>query len=191
LNHHQFRQLYAYNLPTVRAPPIQASPFFPLHAICLSRNSNLFSYCARNSGFHSGGDGLVEAMASGVYVIQAVRAPSGSFHFVLLITFCRAVSQIMSAFMALEHLPTPYSCNTFLPVNQSQVTRDRTQTETRFRWSPFGFYVCNRLVAGVYGMFRFSELLIMHPTVHLACHTPTRFSTTNGIDNVFAVRRRG
>ncbi|KIJ91516.1 hypothetical protein K443DRAFT_685960 [Laccaria amethystina LaAM-08-1] len=69
-------------------------------------------------------------MASVTYGIQAVRVPSGSFNFVLLITFHRPVSQTMS-------------------------------------------------------------LLIMHPTVHLACHTPTRLSTTNDIDNVFTVRRRG
>ncbi|KIJ91708.1 hypothetical protein K443DRAFT_685774 [Laccaria amethystina LaAM-08-1] len=86
--------------------------------------------------------------------------PSGSFDFVLLITFRRPVSQTMSffLFLALNRVRSPYSCNTFLPVNYSQATRDRRQTETRF---------------------------------HLACHTPTRLSTTNDIDNVFTVRRRG
>jgi hypothetical protein len=43
-------------------------------------------------------------MASRVYDIQAVCVPSGSFNFVLLITFCRPVSQIVSAFMGLENL---------------------------------------------------------------------------------------
>ena len=37
------------------------------------------------------------------------------------------------------------------------------------------------------------KILIMHPAVHLACHTPliqlTCFSTTNDIDNVFIIRR--
>ncbi|KIJ90468.1 hypothetical protein K443DRAFT_686738 [Laccaria amethystina LaAM-08-1] len=110
-------------------------------------------------------------MASVTYGIQAVRVAS-VFNFVLLTTFHRPVGQTIS----------PDSCNTFIPVSHPQVTRDRRQTETRLWWSPFGFYVRNRLVA---------ELLIMHPTVHLACHTPTRLSTTNDIDNVFTVRRRG
>ncbi|KIJ92868.1 hypothetical protein K443DRAFT_684941, partial [Laccaria amethystina LaAM-08-1] len=60
-------------------------------------------------------------MVSVTYGIQAVRVPSGSFNFVMLITFRRPV-----------------------------VTRDRRQTETRLWWSPFGFYVRNRLVAEVY-----------------------------------------
>ncbi|KIJ89787.1 hypothetical protein K443DRAFT_687145 [Laccaria amethystina LaAM-08-1] len=32
---------------------------------------------------------------------------------------------------ALNPVRSPYSCNTFLPVNYCQVTRDRRQTETR------------------------------------------------------------
>ncbi|KIJ91919.1 hypothetical protein K443DRAFT_685641, partial [Laccaria amethystina LaAM-08-1] len=33
--------------------------------------------------------------------------------------------------LALNRVRSPYSYNTFLPVNYSQVTRDRRQTETR------------------------------------------------------------
>jgi hypothetical protein len=95
-------------------------------------------------------------MASVTYGIQAVRVPSGSFNFVLLITFRRPVGQTMSVFIALNRFRSPYSCNTFIPVNHPQVTRDRRQTETRLWWSPFGFYVRNRLVAEVYGMFPLS-----------------------------------
>jgi hypothetical protein len=40
-------------------------------------------------------------MASVTYGIQAVRVPSGSFNFVLLITFRRPVGQTMSVFIAL------------------------------------------------------------------------------------------
>ncbi|KIJ91719.1 hypothetical protein K443DRAFT_685807 [Laccaria amethystina LaAM-08-1] len=62
----------------------------------------------------------------------------------------------MSVFIALNGFRSPYSCNTFVPVNHPQVTRDRRQTEMRLWWSPFGFYVCNRLAAEVYGMFPLS-----------------------------------
>ncbi|KIJ93678.1 hypothetical protein K443DRAFT_684364, partial [Laccaria amethystina LaAM-08-1] len=79
-------------------------------------------------------------MASVKYGTQSVRVPSCSFNFVLLITFHRPVGQAVS----------PYSCNTFIPVNHPQVTRDRRQTETRLWGSPFSFYVRNRLVAEVY-----------------------------------------
>ncbi|KIJ90765.1 hypothetical protein K443DRAFT_686544, partial [Laccaria amethystina LaAM-08-1] len=48
------------------------------------------------------------------YDIHAVRVPSGSFNFVLLITFCRPLNRVRS----------PYSWKTFLSVNYSQVTRD-------------------------------------------------------------------
>jgi hypothetical protein len=41
-------------------------------------------------------------MASVTYGIQAVRVPSGSFNFVLLITFRRPVGQTMSVFIALN-----------------------------------------------------------------------------------------
>ncbi|KIJ96677.1 hypothetical protein K443DRAFT_276349, partial [Laccaria amethystina LaAM-08-1] len=56
LNHHRFRQLYAYNLATVRAPPIQAQfslcmpSAFPGTQICLATALE-----TRGLSFHSGG----------------------------------------------------------------------------------------------------------------------------------------
>jgi hypothetical protein len=87
-------------------------------------------------------------MAPGTYDIQAVRVPSGSFNFVLLITFRHPLSQIMSAFMVLENVVlalsrvgSQYSRNTFIPVNHSEVTQDRGQAEMRFWWSPATFWL--------------------------------------------------
>ncbi|KIJ92877.1 hypothetical protein K443DRAFT_684983, partial [Laccaria amethystina LaAM-08-1] len=59
-------------------------------------------------------------MASGTYDIQASNDVGFS------------VSRKLMVVLALNRLRRPYSCNTFLPVNYSQVTRDRRRTETRF-----------------------------------------------------------
>ncbi|KIJ93194.1 hypothetical protein K443DRAFT_684718, partial [Laccaria amethystina LaAM-08-1] len=43
-----------------------------------------------------------------------------------------SVSRKLIVVLALNRVRSPDSCNTFLPVNYCQVTRDRRQTETRF-----------------------------------------------------------
>jgi hypothetical protein len=73
--------------------------------------------------------------------------------------------------LALNRVRSPYSCNTFLPVNYSQVTRDQNRDAVLVVtfWLtvlPLRFTVCplyHRLS---------SELLIIHPTVHFVCHAP-------------------
>ncbi|EDR01635.1 uncharacterized protein LACBIDRAFT_310754 [Laccaria bicolor S238N-H82] len=153
LDHHRFCQLYAHNLATVRAPPLRAQ-FSLLHTICLSRNSNLsLSSCARNSGT------LISVLSFTLrtYDIQAVQVLSGSFNLVFLITFCRPVSQTMSVFvfrklmvaLELSRVRNPYSCNTFLCFNHSQVMRDRTQSERRGSGGHLLAYVRDHLVAEV------------------------------------------
>ncbi|KIJ89739.1 hypothetical protein K443DRAFT_687164, partial [Laccaria amethystina LaAM-08-1] len=59
-------------------------------------------------------------IASGTYHIQASNDVGFS------------VSRKLIVVLALNRVRCPYSCNTFLPVNYSQVTRDRRQTERRF-----------------------------------------------------------
>ncbi|KIJ90832.1 hypothetical protein K443DRAFT_686468 [Laccaria amethystina LaAM-08-1] len=59
-------------------------------------------------------------MASGTYYIQASNDVGFS------------VSRKLIVVLALNRVRSPSSCNTFLPVNYCQVTRDRRQTETRF-----------------------------------------------------------
>ncbi|KIJ96859.1 hypothetical protein K443DRAFT_682019, partial [Laccaria amethystina LaAM-08-1] len=59
-------------------------------------------------------------ITSGTYDIQASNDVGFS------------VSQKLIVVLALNRVRRPYSCNTFLPVNYSQVTRDRRQTERRF-----------------------------------------------------------
>ncbi|KIJ96640.1 hypothetical protein K443DRAFT_682150, partial [Laccaria amethystina LaAM-08-1] len=58
-------------------------------------------------------------MASGTYDIQASNDVGFS------------VSRKLTVVLALNPVRSSYSRNTFLPVNYSQVTRDRRQTETR------------------------------------------------------------
>jgi hypothetical protein len=101
-------------------------------------------------------------MAPGTYDIQAVCVPSGSFNFVLLITFRHPLSQIMSAFMVLE--------NVVLALNR---VRDVVLVVTGHLLAlKYATLLSLRFTVCLIYQQLSSELLIMHPTVHLACHTP-------------------
>ncbi|KIJ91163.1 hypothetical protein K443DRAFT_507097 [Laccaria amethystina LaAM-08-1] len=81
------------------------SPFRELESVSLLRsrfgvpllenkaNTGVERTLSLSSELSFRGNGLAEAMASVTYGIQAVRVPSGSFNFVLLITFRRPVGQ--------------------------------------------------------------------------------------------------
>ncbi|KIJ90300.1 hypothetical protein K443DRAFT_686844, partial [Laccaria amethystina LaAM-08-1] len=59
-------------------------------------------------------------IASGTYDIQASNDVGFS------------VSRKLMVVLAMNRVRSPYSCNTFLPVNYCQVARDRRQREMRF-----------------------------------------------------------
>jgi hypothetical protein len=107
--------------------------------------------------------------------------PSGSFDFVFLIIFCRPVSQTMSVFLCLENYRTPCFESSQKPILVQHIsTRQLLSSDSGSKasgdvvlvvtfWLKYATVLSLRFTVRLFQRLS-SELLIMYPTVHLACH---------------------